>query len=57
MNGPKFPAFRKNRPTSETNSSMRNFAAVTIVWMNPTFCRPARLMRVGMHTPTMASTA
>src|SRR5215475_1664804 len=55
FHGVKWALLMKNRPTIDTNRSAANLRTVVIIWTEPMFLTPDRLMIAGSHRPTSTS--
>src|SRR5215468_11078582 len=55
FHGVKLARLMKNRPTIDTNRSAANLRTVVIIWTEPMFLTPDRLMIAGSHRPTSTS--
>src|SRR5215472_6672173 len=55
FHGVKLARLMKNRPTIDTKRSAANLRIVVIIWTEPMFFTPERLMIAGIHRPTRTS--
>src|SRR5215467_2689863 len=55
FHGVKLARLMKNRPTIDTKRSAANLRIVVIIWTEPMFFTPERLMIAGIHRPTSTS--